>query len=298
MEITVIVPTYNRLVSLKDTVQALQTQTLSRHLYEVIIVNDGSSDGTEKFLQQMVEKEPSFRFFTQANGGPAAARNRGVAEAQGRIIAFTDDDCIPQADWLEVILSAFVEPGTIGLQGSTYTDVKDITPLTHQIDNENGNASVPTCNAAFTREALLRVKGFDEQFPFPHNEDADLAWRIEEFGKILFIKAMRVYHPPRTDVFQKVARRMKIMESEFRLYYRNPRAYQHKRASSPWKNIYWEIGVKTLGYYLVSRWKYYQRPWLMIQGIGLIFIWWADLILRYPRFLKCQRKEEQNSQLA
>ncbi|NBP71401.1 MAG: glycosyltransferase, partial [Cytophagia bacterium] len=256
----------------------------------------GSSDDTEKYLKEVEATSTSFRFITQANAGPAAARNRGIAAARGRIIAFTDDDCIPDVNWLEVIQNAFAERDVVGLQGSTYTDVKAITPLTHQIDNENGNASVPTCNAAFTREVLLRVNGFDEHFPFPHNEDADLAWRVEQLGTIQFIKAMRVYHPARTDAFKKVMKRMKIMESEFRLFYRNTTAYQQKRSSSPWKNIYWEIGVKTQGYYLLSRWKYYRRPWLMVQGITLTFIWWFDLVRRLPQFIASNRRERLNNQ--
>jgi glycosyltransferase involved in cell wall biosynthesis len=297
MEITVIVPTFNRVESLKDTINALHKQTLPSQHFEIIVVNDGSSDDTEKYLMEVAGTSPSFRFITQANAGPAAARNRGIAAARGRIIAFTDDDCIPDANWLQVIQSAFAERDVVGLQGSTYTDVKAITPLTHQIDNENGNASVPTCNAAFTREVLLRVNGFDEHFPFPHNEDADLAWRIEQLGSIQFVKAMRVYHPARKDAFKKVMKRMKIMESEFRLYYRNPTAYQQKRASSPWKNIYWEIGVKTQGYYLLSRWKYYKQPWLMVQGTALTFIWWFDLAKRFPQFLASDKIERQNSRL-
>jgi glycosyltransferase involved in cell wall biosynthesis len=295
MEITVIIPTYNRLASLKDTLNGLHKQTLPAHLFEIIVVNDGSSDDTEKYLKEVEATSTSFRFITQANAGPAAARNRGIAAARGRIIAFTDDDCIPDANWLEVIQNAFNERDLVGLQGSTYTDVKAITPLTHQIDNENGNASVPTCNAAFTREVLVRVNGFDEHFPFPHNEDADLAWRVEQIGKIQFVKTMRVYHPARTDAFKKVMKRMKIMESEFRLFYRNTTAYQQKRASSPWKNIYWEIGVKTQGYYLLSRWKYYRRPWLMVQGIALTFIWWFDLVRRLPQFIASNRRERLNS---
>jgi glycosyltransferase involved in cell wall biosynthesis len=286
MEITVIVPTYNRVDSLKQCLQALQQQTLPAHQYEVLVVDDGSTDGTARYLRELATRWPAFRFYSQANAGPAAARNKGIAAARGRVIAFTDDDCIPQRDWLEVIHTTFQTENCVGLQGSTYTDRQDITPLTHQIDNEQGNSSVPTCNAAFTRAALLQINGFDEQFPFPHNEDADLAWRIEKLGAITFVAAMRVYHPPRLDSFAKVAKRMKIMESEFRLFYRNRAAYQRKRASSPWKNIYWEIGVKTLGYYLLSRLKYYRQPKLMIQGMALTFIWGFDLLRRFPQFVK------------
>jgi glycosyltransferase involved in cell wall biosynthesis len=298
MEITVIIPTYNRVDSLQQTLQALQKQTFAEHRFEVIVVNDGSTDGTEAYLNKVALTFPNFRFFNQKNAGPAAARNRGIYAAQGKIIAFTDDDCIPQNNWLEVIIHAFKENNGVGLQGSTYTDKQDITPLTHQIDNENGNASVPTCNAAFTKEALVQINGFDEHFPYPHNEDADLAWRIEKLGSIAFVKNMCVYHPPRLDSFNKVAKRMKIMESEFRLFYRNPLAYQQKRASSPWKNIYWELGIKTQVYYLLSRVKYYRQPLLMLQGFALTFLWWYDLMIRLPRFIHQAKKERKEFPLS
>lgn len=291
--ISVVVSTFNRKESLLQTLHGLEAQTYSRNLFEVIIVNDGSSDGTEDMLKNYAATTPlAFRFVSQRNGGPAAARNKGIALACGTWIAFTDDDCIPDTNWLQSIYSTISNTNWIGIQGSTYTDRDQITPLTHQIDNETGNRSVPTCNAAYLRSALLEVGGFDELFPFPHNEDADLAWRIQQIGIIGFSEHMRMYHPPRVDAFKKVAKRMRILESEFRLYYKNKSSYQLHRASSAWKNIYWEIGCKTQWYYLKSRLKFWRQPKLLIQGISLTLIWWYDLISLFPQFKKSAKENE------
>jgi glycosyltransferase involved in cell wall biosynthesis len=233
------------------------------------------------------------RFYTQPNKGPAAARNLALRFAVGEIIAFTDDDCLPHNDWLSTIVEAFRSNEIVGLQGRTYTDVVDITPLTHQIENIHGSKDVPTCNAAYKKDILVLLNGFDENFPYPHNEDADLAWRAEKLGTILFNKEMRVYHPPRTDRFKKVATRMKIMESEFRLFYKDPESYRKNRSGSLWKNIYWEVGVKTQWYYLKSRLKFLFRPVLMVKGLALTFIWWLDLIRSVPKFLKAAKINRQ-----
>jgi len=290
IRISVVIPTYNRKDLLLETLQSLRTQSLPSSSFEVIVVNDGSNDGTDEMLRYFTGKAPfKLSTITQQNRGPAAARNAGIRLAKGEIVAFTDDDCLPLTDWLAEIDRAFATRSIVGLQGSTFTDGKSITPLTHQIDNVSGNHSVPTCNAAYLREVLIKAGGFDEEFPFPHNEDADLAWRVEAIGVIGFEKNMRVYHPPRTDKFSKVSRRMRILESEFRLYYKNPKSYKEKRSASPWKNIYYEMGIKTQGYYLLSRLKYLHEPRLALAGIALTLRWWCDLVWLLPAFAKANQ---------
>jgi glycosyltransferase involved in cell wall biosynthesis len=158
LNISVVIATYNRSVSLIETMQALVQQDFHPARFEVIVVNDGSTDQTIEKLKEFKIGAPfQIRFFSQANRGPAAARNKGIMEAAGHIIAFTDDDCIPDPDWLTSIHRFFEKNNHVGLQGSTYTDVDKITPLTHQIDNVTGNPSVPTCNAAYLRSALLNA---------------------------------------------------------------------------------------------------------------------------------------------
>ena len=288
IKISVIVPTYNRLELLKSQVNALMSQTLAETQYEVLVVNDGSSDGTKEYLDHMQDFYDHLKIFHHQNGGPAKARNTALKHVSGSIVAFTDDDCVVDRNWLETILEQWNE-SIVGLQGATYTDREHVTPLTHQIDNLSGHNSVPTCNAAYLKSALTFIDGFDESFPSPHNEDADVSWRIQQIGKVAFCPEMRVYHPPRKDSFRKVSRRMKIMESEFTLYQKSPALYKKYRDKDPLSHIYGKVFFHHLGYHFLVKIKLWKRPELMLQGMVISMIWWLDLLVKFPFYLKMSR---------
>lgn len=283
IRISVIVPTYNRLALLKIQVHALLNQSISQEEYEVLLVNDGSSDGTKEYLDGVQKNRSNLHVFHHQNGGPARARNTALEAAKAPIVAFTDDDCEVNIDWLETILKEF-KSGLVGLQGLTYTDKNDVTPFTHQIDNETGHNSIPTCNAAYRKDLLLEIDGFDETFPYPHNEDADVGWQMQEQGEVKFCANMRVYHPPRVDQFKKVARRMNILDSEFTLYQKNPSLYKKYRDENPLRHIYHQVFIKVMWYHTYSRIKYWRRPKLMFKGLALTAYWYFDLIRKYPRY--------------
>lgn len=286
--ISVIVPTYNRKQLLGELLESLYKQTISESDYEVIVVSDGSKDGTADFVRQMQKIHKNLVFLEQENKGPATARNSGAGEANGKYLAYTDDDCVVAGDWLEKIIDAFETKKIVGIQGRTTTYRELKTPLTHQIDNPNGHPALPTCNAAFRKEAFNQVNGFDCSFPYAHNEDADLAWRIKKIGEISFEPSVHVIHPPRKDSFKKLARRMKMLKSEFLLFYKDPESYRKYRNSSPWKTIYWEVFVKHQARNLKSMLRYFFKPHYFISGIALVFVWWVNLILLYPTYKEAE----------
>ena len=206
--------------------ESLARQTLPQADFEVIVVSDGSSDGTIEMLQGFKSRFQNLAVLELKNRGPGAARNAGARKASGRSVAFTDDDCLPATDWLEQILKAFERTGAAAIQGTTTTDRAARTPLTHQVEVLGPMlTSVPTCNAAYLKEAFDAAGGFDESFRFAHDEDADLAWRVEELGRIVFAPEVRVVHPPRRDGFWKRARWLRGLESDFLLFYKNPVKY-------------------------------------------------------------------------
>ncbi|MCS6911591.1 MAG: glycosyltransferase family 2 protein, partial [Anaerolineales bacterium] len=119
MNFSVVIPTYNRQATLRRCLTALLAQTYPAH--EIIVVDDGSTDGT---AEMMTRDFPIVRFFRQKNAGPASARNRGIREASGDVIAFTDDDCLPPADWLERLADGYRRhPDVAGVGG--YLDAPD-----------------------------------------------------------------------------------------------------------------------------------------------------------------------------
>ena len=120
IKVSVILPTYNRMKLLRKQVQALLNQTIRMEDFEVLIVNDGSSDGTKEYLDG-VQKNCSNNMYSIIRMEASACKNTTLAVARGSIIAFTDDDCEVNEDWLAIILREF-KSGLVGLQGLTYTD--------------------------------------------------------------------------------------------------------------------------------------------------------------------------------
>ncbi|NME68830.1 glycosyltransferase family 2 protein [Flammeovirga aprica] len=295
MKISIIVPTHNRMSSMLTLAEALDT--LDFPDYEVIIVCDTCKDDTKKELDKRYAQKENWKIVEVEKAGPAKARNTGAKLAQGEILAFTDDDCIPDKNWLQVIhLNLSDNPNVVGLEGLTYTYKKEVTPLTHQIENLDGNPAVPTCNVAFRKETFDYLNGFDETFPYAHNEDADFAWRMREVGEIVFTEEMKVCHPPRQESFSKMKSRMKILESEFLLYYKNANLYHKYRNTSPWVTIYWEVFFYHQLMNLKSTFKYFFRPKLFWGGLQLIFYWWMDLIVLFPKYFASNFKYQKQFQ--
>lgn len=207
MKFSVVVPTFNRATTLRQTLTALVGQDYPD--YEIIVVDDGSTDGT----REMIAREfPRVRYAYQTNRGPAAARNRGIAIATGDVIAFTDDDCVPPRDWLSRLADGFARyPQVVGVGG--YLAAPDeVLPRESLARYERfvsrhlfradvreyvGGFECPaggTNNIAYRRAILERVGGFDEAFPYAAGEDADLKWRICQLGVELLYVPVKMTH--------------------------------------------------------------------------------------------------------
>lgn len=221
-EVSVIVPTFNRKEKLRKCLNSLINQSFSN--IEIIVVDDGSTDGTEGMVRKFKSKIP-IRYFYQKKGGPAKARNKGIAVAKGEILAFTDDDCIPQKDWVESIVNSMIGVG--GIEGRTVPpNSSRLTPFSHTIVNEKGS-KFPSCNIAFTREVLREVGGFCEEFGTSFREDSDLAFSMLEKGyKIRFDKRARVEHPVYPRDLRGFLYEKRKFEMDPLLYKRHPQLYK------------------------------------------------------------------------
>jgi glycosyltransferase involved in cell wall biosynthesis len=189
--ISVIIPTYNRCQQLYHCLEGLKNQTMSKDFFEVIVVDDDSSDGTQSLLQRtQAERRISLRYYHQAHRGPAEARNFGIQESKGNFTAFTDDDCIPSSDWLSDLMSAFPEdPLCAGIGGSIvryretligrYIDYRGT--MNHAV-HKGEILYLVTGNALYRRSCLLEVRGFNSRIHWPGGEDPDLSLRLRECG--------------------------------------------------------------------------------------------------------------------
>jgi GT2 family glycosyltransferase len=200
--ISIVLPTFNRLERLKRVLHALERQTYPLDEFEVVVVSDGSTDGTEAYLAQLVTPL-QLVVCTQPNSGVAATRNHGVRRAQGDLVLFIDDDVVPEAQLVEeharmharlgdnvVVLGPMLTPPDFAmLPWVRYEQAM----LAKQYDNMQAGRWEATArqfytgNTSLARRLVVEAGGFDEQFR--RAEDVELAYRLAERG-VCF-----VFHP-------------------------------------------------------------------------------------------------------
>ena len=219
-EWSIVIPTFDRLPALKEVLEAVRGQ--EGPAFEVVVVNDGSTDGTAPWLDELASGGsrggPELRVLHQENQGPAVARNRGVATARGRWVAFLGDDTVPAPGWLAAHRRTQEEPlarsiraegGCVGVIGRTdWHQRMRRTPFLDYI-NENGlqfgfaliedEDDVPfnffyTSNLSIDREAMA-AEPFDPAFPFAAWEDVEAGYRLAGRGlRLLYRPEARVAH--------------------------------------------------------------------------------------------------------
>jgi GT2 family glycosyltransferase len=192
---------------LAPCLDALACQTLGVDRFEVIVVNDGSFHDLEPLAEKIRgAKQLRLRIENIAQGGPGAARNHGARLAKAPALAFTDDDCVPEPDWLEALARelprspAALLGGPVGnllpnRPGSEASQVL-IDFLYHYYNADFEDARFFTSNnMATSREIFLRHGGFNAEFHLNAGEDRDLCarWR-EHGGKLVFVASARIGH--------------------------------------------------------------------------------------------------------
>ncbi|MDX1664022.1 MAG: sugar transferase [Candidatus Promineifilaceae bacterium] len=195
--ISVVVPAHNARATIEGCVVALGQQTLDPACYEVIVVDDGSTDDTGALAQAA-----GAVVLHQQRGRPAAARNAGALAARGEIICFTDADCEPVPDWLAQLTAPFVDPEIIGCKGIYATRQRSLVARFVQVEYEDKYDRlrqqetidfIDTYCAAYRREVLLANDGFDTSFPYL--EDQELSFRLAARGyTMVFQPEAVVYH--------------------------------------------------------------------------------------------------------
>ena len=196
---SIIIPTFNGSARIGNCLSALAAQIAGRPI-EILVVDDGSTD----HIADVVEQYPAARLIVQKNAGPASARNRGAREAAGKIILFTDDDCVPMPDWLDAMLEPFKQPDIVGAKGVYRTRQKSVIARFVQIEYEDKYRLmkslvsidfIDTYSAGFVRDRFLEMTGYDTSFPVACAEDVELSYRMSARGwKMVFALAAVVFH--------------------------------------------------------------------------------------------------------
>ncbi len=203
-KVSVVVATYNGSRTLQNCLESLQRLNYADH--EVILVDDGSTDRTPEIAKLF----PSVRYIRQTNQGLSAARNTGIRAARGEIVAFTDDDCRADEDWLYYLVGDLFQGDFAGIGGHNFLPPEDSCVAAAVVVSPGGPAHVmltdqeaehiPGCNMAFFKWALEQVGLFNPIYR-KAGDDVDLCWRLQERNlKIGFSPAGFVWHYRRSTV--------------------------------------------------------------------------------------------------
>lgn len=202
---SIIVPTYNRPRQLRRCLQALEALDYPSDRFEVILVNDG---GQHSLAEIVAEFESRFclRYVVQPNRGPAAARNYGAKLANGRFLAFTDDDCAPSATWLRQLASQLLaEPHKMvggytknALHRNPFAITSQLlVDFLYQYYNQTESRALffTSNNFALASEQFWRIGGFEESIPLAAGEDRELCDRWLDNGlEMVYLPRAVIYH--------------------------------------------------------------------------------------------------------
>ncbi len=211
---SVIVPSFNRVDEIQDLVQSIEQLVFAREKFELIIVDDGSTDDTLSYLKKYAQDTTiNFSFYTQENQGPGTARNTGMNNARGDFFIFIDSDCTVPEQWLSDIDSQINQEAADAFGGpDSFRD--DFSPLLKAI-NYSMTSFITTgglrgkkgkklakfyprsFNMGLSRQLWEEIGGFGN---LRHGQDIEFSNRIIKAGaKVVFIEPAYVYHKRRTN---------------------------------------------------------------------------------------------------
>jgi GT2 family glycosyltransferase len=246
--VSVVVCTYNGGATLEQCLRSLLA--LDYPDYEVIVVDDGSTDDTRAILSRY----PQVRAIHQENQGLSAARNVGLREATGAVVAYTDSDCFADRDWLTHLVHRLWQSDAAAVGGPNLTPedgwlaacvaAAPGQPM-HVLESDQVAEHVPGCNMAFRREALLAINGFDCQFR-KAGDDVDVCWRLQQAGLwITFAPGAFVWHHRRQNPRAYLRQQAGYGEAEALLQYKHPDRF-NDRGDGKWRGVLYGVSLQGL----------------------------------------------------
>jgi glycosyltransferase involved in cell wall biosynthesis len=297
---SIIIPTYNRLPILQKCLQAMEAQDFTQP-YEVVIVDDGSTDGTVEFLQSHADTFPHVRLYQQNHEGAAIARNTGLDVAIGEIIVFIDSDL--------VVTPVFLSAHAKALQGSdrafTYGVVINTNnfedPTSAQVKIQDiSTAFFATGNVAIAKHWLIEAGKFDTSFRQYGWEDLELGVRLKNLDlKLIKCPDAIGYHWHPAFTIEQLPKLVDVEAQRGRMgvvfYQKHPTWNVRMMIQMTWLHVFlW--GVLSLGGLLNERSLRPLLKWLIDQGkpqlaleIARIFLNWYNVKGVYAAYRESQQ---------
>ena len=291
MFLSVVIPTYNRLPILQKCLRALESQQLAEPIsgYEVVLVDDGSTDATVSWVREQAQALPHVRLICQNHGGPAEGRNRGVEAASGDVIVFIDSDLVVTETFLlchaRRLQQGWQRQGdrlcfTYGAVINT-ADFDDPTRERHKLRDWSG-AYFATGNVAIARTVLLQAGLFDTAFRLYGWEDLELGERLRSLGVRLLRCPEAVgyhWHPPLS--LEQIPRLIEVEKERAKMglvfYRKHPSRRVRLIIQYTWMHrLLWDL--LTLGGLINERSLRPLLAWLINQGRAAL----AMELLRLP----------------
>ena len=273
---SVVIPAYEEAQQIHRCVRALTEQSVRRSLYEIIVVDDGSRDGTAAVAAgagaDVVLERP--------HSGVAAARNAGLAVAQGEVVLFTDADCEPSREWIARMVEPIVRGDAVGVKGTYRTRQTRLIARLVQLEFEIRYERmcllpqidfIDTYAAAYRRDVLVAAGGFDVHYPVPSAEDVDLSFRLAQRGhKLVFVPEAWVWHTHPATLGRYLRRKARFGFWRALLYLRYPRKAGGDAHTDPMLKVQFGLMVLLLGALVFS--LFWKPVWVMAAGSTFAFL--------------------------
>ena len=212
IQLSIVIPTYQRITDLVVCIEKIteSCKYVKNICYEIVISDDENS----KTTQSIANLFPNVKIIRGPNKGPAANRNNGAKHTKGEWIVFTDDDCIPDRNWIREITRTIKKKRKIvGIEGAIHPLYRTNQSLDECPVNFSG-ANFWSANIIINKRIFDEIGGFDENYKYAAYEDMDIYYRLREKGEVPFIKEIIVYHPPRiATIYSSVKKMARICES-------------------------------------------------------------------------------------
>ncbi len=311
MFFSIVIPTYNRLPILEKCLRALERQLYSENSlqgYEVIVVDDGSTDGTVAWLRQHQAELTHVVLFEQDHKGPSVARNVGIEQSQGDTIIFIDSDLVVLEDFLQnhatALQSAQMRLGHDGLftYGRVVNTANFDNPTSEPFKiTDYSQAFFATTNVAIAKHWLVEAGLFDPQFTLYGWEDLELGVRLKNLGLSLIKVPEAVgyhWHPPFSleDVPSLIDKEIQRGRMGVLFYQKHPIRDVRMMIQMTWLHrILW--GVLSLGGRLNEHTLAPLLRWLIAQGkpqlaleVARVFLNWYTVQGVYAAYAEMQRE--------